>query len=51
MKKGDKVKILSGPRKGQIGIVNIVAINGVFVKMSDGLSHTVTDKNVEIINE
>lgn len=49
--KGDTVKILNGPRKGQIGKVDWVVDNGVFIEMPDGKFHTLTFKNMEKVNE
>lgn len=51
MKLGDKVRIIGGPRHGQIGIVSLVAENGVFVEMPDGKHHSVRFEHAEKIKE
>jgi ribosomal protein L24 len=43
IKKGDKVMITEGPpnKKGQVGIVTILASNGVFITFPNGMSTAV----------
>lgn len=51
MRAGTEVEIIAGPRKGQKGIVALVADNGCFVEMPDGMYHTITHKNIRVVRD
>mgnify|MGYP001619172333 CR=1 FL=1 len=46
-KLGETIRIIAGPRKGEIAIVDLVVSNGVFVKTKDGWRHAVKDIHIE----